>query len=160
MIRADMPEVMAIENDCFSSPWPESEFVEALRCRSVIGMVAEHGTRVVGYVVYDLRKNDIHILNMAVDRKFWRQLVGTSIIEKIKVKLNQQKRRLITAEVRETNIAAQKFFKAQGFICVETIRDCYEGTDEAGYRFQYDIHPPLRQILRNRVTSDAMERRQ
>ena len=53
MIRRDMPEVLAIEHASFEYPWCEEEFLRVLRQRNCIGMVAEHGERIVG--LHDLR---------------------------------------------------------------------------------------------------------
>ncbi len=62
MIRRDMPEVLDIERQSFEFPWSEDDFVRCLRQRNCIGMVAEHGDRVVGFMIYELHKTRLHIL--------------------------------------------------------------------------------------------------
>src|SRR4051794_39786908 len=59
MIRRDMPEVLAIEHASFDFPWGEEEFLRVLRQRNCIGMVAEHGERVVGFMIYELHKSKL-----------------------------------------------------------------------------------------------------
>ena len=66
MIRRDMPEVLAIEHASFEYPWCEEEFLRVLRQRNCIGMVAEHEDRVVGFMIYELHKTKLHVLNFAV----------------------------------------------------------------------------------------------
>ena len=66
MIRRDMPEVLAIEEQSFEYPWSEEDFVRCLRQRNCIGLVAEHNERVVGFIIYELHKSRLHILNFAV----------------------------------------------------------------------------------------------
>ena len=66
MIRRDMPEVLDIENRSFEFAWTEEDFIRCLRQRNCIGMVAEHDERVVGFMIYELHKNRLHILNFAV----------------------------------------------------------------------------------------------
>ena len=66
MIRRDMPEVLAIEDESFEFPWLEEDFIRCLRQRNCIGMVAEHEDRVVGFMIYELHKTRIHVLNFAV----------------------------------------------------------------------------------------------
>src|SRR3954469_10610522 len=66
MIRRDMPEVLAIEQQSFPFPWCEEEFLRVLRQRNCIGMVAEYGERVVGFMIYELHKNRLHVLNFSV----------------------------------------------------------------------------------------------
>ena len=66
MIRRDMAEVLAIENASFEFPWFEEDFIRCLRQRNCIGMVAEHDDQVVGFMIYELHKTLLHILNFAV----------------------------------------------------------------------------------------------
>ncbi len=152
MIRCDMDEVLTIERDCFTDPWSESDFVNCLRQRNTVGMVAEHDEKVVGYMVYELNKNDLHLLNIAVHPGMRRQIIGAAMVQKLITKLSQQRRRRIICEVRESNLLAQLFFKSLGFVCVELLREFYDETDEPALRFQYDLCPPVRQILSNRVS--------
>ena len=70
MIRRDMPEVLAIESENFEFPWLEEDFIRSLRQRNCIGMIAEHDDRVVGFMIYELHKTRIHVLNFAVAERF------------------------------------------------------------------------------------------
>ena len=47
MIRRDMPEVLAIEQEAFEFPWSDEDFTRCLRQRNCIGMVAEVGDSVI-----------------------------------------------------------------------------------------------------------------
>src|SRR5436190_2514550 len=118
MIRRDMPEVLAIENDSFEFPWCENDFLRCLRQRNCIGMVAEHDDRVVGFMIYELHKARLHVLNFAVGSRSRRLGIGTQMIEKLVGKLSLQRRNRILLEVRETNLAAQLFFRSSGFRAV------------------------------------------
>ena len=115
MIRRDMPEVLKIENESFEFNWTEEDFLACLRQRNCIGMVAEHDNRVVGFMIYELHKTKLHILNFAVAPAFRRLAVGAQMIEKLINKLSQQRRQEIVLEVRETNLAAQLFYPVPGF---------------------------------------------
>lgn len=140
MIRRDMPEVLSIECDSFGFPWLEEHFIRCLRQRNCIGMVAEHDERVVGFMVYELNKTKIHVLNFAVAREYQRQGVGTAMVKKLKQKLSAGRRTRIVLEVRETNLAAQLFFRASGFRAVSVLHNFYEDTPEDAYLFAYR-HP-------------------
>ena len=78
MIRRDMPEVLTIEGKSFEFPWSEEDFVRCLRQRNCIGMVAEHHERVVGFMIYELHRNRLHILNFAVHADFRRRHSGAT----------------------------------------------------------------------------------
>ena len=113
MIRRDMAEVLEIERAAFEFPWFEEEFIRCLRQRNCIGMVAEHAERVVGFMIYELHKTRLHILNFAVAPAARRLGIGAQMIDKLVNKLSQQRRHEIVLEVRETNLAAQLFFRTQ-----------------------------------------------
>ncbi len=139
MIRRDMPEVLEIGHLGFTdAPWTEHDFIRCLRQRSCIGMVAERGDDVVGYVIYELFKNRLDILNLAVHPSCWRSGVGRQIVDKLKAKLAPERRKALVCEVRETNVKAQIFFKALGFRCVGMIQSHYDDVVEDAYRFRFD----------------------
>ena len=139
MIRRDMPAILRIEHESFDCNWTEEEFLECLRQRNCIGMVAEHENRVVGYVIYELHKTRLHILNFAVASAYRRLSVGSQIIEKLINKLSTQRRQEIVLEVRESNLGAQRFYAAQGFRAVEVLRDHYPDTDDDAYVMRYSL---------------------
>ncbi len=137
MIRRDMPSVLEIENGSFEFPWSEEEFIRCLRQRNCIGMVAESNEEVTGFMIYELDKNKLHLLNFAVHQKFRRSGVGRAMIEKLVSKLTNQRRSRITLEVRETNLQAQIFFRELGFRAISVLRQYYEDTPEDAYIMQY-----------------------
>ncbi len=137
MIRRDMAEALAIESQCFEFPWSEEDFIRCLRQRNCIGMVAELDDRIVGFMIYELHKNRLHILNFAVADQYRRLGVGTQMIGKLVGKLSQQRRSRILLEVRETNLAAQLFFREAGFRAVSVLRKFYDDTPEDAYVMQY-----------------------
>ena len=141
MIRRDMPDVLAIEHSSFEFPWSEDDFIRCLRQRNCIGMVAEHEDRVVGLMVYELNKTRIHVLNFAVHPEFRRRGVGAQMVAKLASKLSSQRRTRVTMEVRETNLAAQLFFRSQGFRAVSVLRRYYDDTPEDAYLMQYRHRP-------------------
>ena len=153
MIRRDMPEVLAIEAHSFEFPWLEEDFINCLRQRNCIGMVAEHDDRVVGFMVYELNKTRIHVLNFAVAADYRRCGVGTQMVAKLAGKLSAQRRTRIVLEVRETNLPAQLFFRTSGFRAVSVLRSYYQDTPEDAYLMQYRYRPEKPQFLQpiNRI---------
>lgn len=137
MIRRDMPEVLAIEHASFEFPWCEEEFLRVLRQRNCIGMVAEYGERVVGFMIYELHKNKLHVLDFATHPEFRRQGVGHQMIGKLVGKLSSHRRTRIALYVRETNLASQLFYRVQGFRAVEVAREYYQDTGEDAFVMQY-----------------------
>lgn len=136
-IRRDMDEVFGIENANFDYPWCEDDFIRCLRQRNCIAMVAEHKEKVVGFFVYELHKNRLHILNFAVHAACHRQGVGAAMMRKLVSKLSPSRRNRIMLEVRESNLDGQMFFKAMGFRAISLLRDFYKDTAEDAYLMQY-----------------------
>ena len=138
MIRRDMPEVLGIESGSFEFPWTEDDFIRCLRQRNCIGMVAEQDQCVVGFMIYELHKTRLHILNFAVHSEFRRSGVGLQMVQKLIGKLSPQRRTKILLEVRETNLSAQLFFRDTGFRATSVLRDFYEDTIEDAYLMSFD----------------------
>lgn len=137
MIRRDMAEVLDIETESFEFPWAEEDFIRCLQQRNCIGMVAEQGEKVVGFMIYELHKTRLHILNFSVASLARRQGVGLQMVAKLVSKLSQQRRTRISLEVRETNLAAQLFFRASGFRAISVLRGFYDDTPEDAYVMEY-----------------------
>lgn len=155
MVRRDLPEVLAIERECFEFAWNEEDFLKCLRQRNCIGMVAEHDGRVVGFMIYELPKNRIHLLNVATLSAYRRQGVGTQMIAKLIAKLGNQRRNRLVLEVRETNLHAQLFLRSLGFRATEILKGFYEEAQEDAYQMCYrhqdapdfaDFSAPLNRI--------------
>lgn len=163
MIRRDMPEVLQAEQQSFDCAWTEEDFLRCLRQRNCIGMVAEQDNHVVGFMIYELHKNRLHILNFAVGPAMRRLGVGAQMIEKLINKLSQQRRQEITLEVRETNLSAQLFFHQQGFRAMGVLRKHYEDSNEDAYVMQYrldghdasDTYVPVNRISKYQNWSEA-----
>jgi ribosomal-protein-alanine N-acetyltransferase len=137
MIRRDMPEVLNIEQQSFEYAWTEEDFLRCLRQRNCIGMVAEQGEKVIGFMIYELHKAKLHILNFAVSPAFRRFGVGSQMVGKLVGKLSSHRRTKITLEVRESNLSAQLFFRAQAFKAVRVLRHYYEDSGEDAYLLNY-----------------------
>lgn len=138
LVRDHLPQVLQIEWECFTDPWTERDFLECLKHRNCIGMVAVNEAReMVGYMIYELLKGKIRLLNFAVRPTWQREGVGTQMIEKLITKLGQQRRQEIFTSVREGNLAAQLFFSTMGFLATEVVSGFYTNTDEDAFVFHY-----------------------
>ena len=151
MIRRDMPEVLDIENISFEFPWIEDDFIRCLRQRNCIGMVAEHEERVVGFMIYELHKSKLRVLNFAVTTELHRCGVGSQMVDKLKSKLSRERRSRIVLEVRETNLPAQLFFRACEFRATAVLRDFYDDSAEDAYQMQYCYPVPVGRGPVNRI---------
>jgi ribosomal-protein-alanine N-acetyltransferase len=140
LIRRDMAEVLRIEQASAANPWNDEDFLCCLRQRNCIGMVAEHNHRIVGFMIYELHKSRLHILNFAVAPECRRSGVGAQMVLRLVDKLSQQRRSEILLEVREGNLDGQLFFKQQGFKAVCVLRRHFDDTEEDAYIMQFRLN--------------------
>jgi ribosomal-protein-alanine N-acetyltransferase len=154
MIRRDMPEITEIEQSSFEFPWSEDDFIRCLRQRNCIGMVAECDDRIVGFMIYELHKTRLHVLNLAVHQDFRRRGIGAQMARKLISKLSHDRRNRILLEVRETNLAAQLFFRSAGFRAISVLRDFYDDTVEDAYLMECRYQPTVEEVLQpvNRIS--------
>ncbi|MCA9041448.1 MAG: ribosomal protein S18-alanine N-acetyltransferase [Planctomycetaceae bacterium] len=134
-----MPEVLDIERSSFEHSWTEEDFLSSLRQRHCIGMVVELNEEIIGFMIYELHKISLRVLNFAVAEQYRRNGIGVQMIQKLVDKLSQQRRSEIELTVRETNLSAQLFFQSQGFKAVQVLRSHYHDTDEDAYLMRYQL---------------------
>jgi ribosomal-protein-alanine N-acetyltransferase len=110
---SDLPGLVAIENQCFTSPnWSDDDFLRYECC------VAEVDGEIAGFLVSrELFAGNAHdgpqreILNVAVAPSFRRRGIATALI------INELARPAeIFLEVRESNVAAQDLYRKLGFV--------------------------------------------
>lgn len=137
MIRRDMVEVLDLEQRSFEYAWTEEDFLRCLRQRNCIGMVAEQKEKILGFMVYELHKRALHVLNLAVHPENRRRGVGTQMVERLKSKLSTHRRSRVSMELRETNLPAQLFLRSRCFRAEKVLPHFYEDSGEDAFRFAY-----------------------
>jgi ribosomal-protein-alanine N-acetyltransferase len=153
MVRRDLPKVLKIEQDSFETPWTEDDFIRTLRIRNCIGMVAERNDHVEGYMVYELHKSRLHVLNLAVNESLRGCGCGTALIKKLQGKLSPDRRKRLMVEVRESNLDAQLFFKAMGFQAISVLKGFYDDSSEDAYLMQCSVcQTPVGTSPANRIS--------
>ncbi len=135
MIRRDMPQVIDIEADSFEFPWTDVDFTRCFKQRNAIGMIAESDEQVIGYMVYELYKTRLHIINFAVKKDSRLLGVGRKMVDKLKSKLSSQLRTRITLEVSEQNLSGQLFFQHMGFWATKVLKNHYDN-DISAYEME------------------------
>lgn len=139
MIRRDMEAVAEMEAATFAHPWTEKEFQDCLRRQNAIGLVVEFDGEIVGYVIYELHKWHVNVINFVVHPDCKRNGIGVIILAKLKQKLSAERRNRITLDISETNLSGQLFFKAQGFVATRVIANRYDVSDEAAYVMEFRL---------------------
>lgn len=116
----------------------KDDIVSRLTGTEVInGMVAVNDKDVIiGFCIYSLENKKVfNILHLAVDKDFYRQGIGTKIIDRMKSKLNES-RDILEYEVPESYLPMQLFLKAMGFKAT-----FIKNKDEDIFKFTYMEKP-------------------
>lgn len=118
--REDVARVMEIESDGFKHPWSK-ELIEReldhawsrllLACERDAG----GGERVVGYIVFWLVHDEVHVLNVATALEVRRRGVGRALMIAAEEEGRARGARLATLEVRRTNTPALELYRAIGY---------------------------------------------
>lgn len=121
MTREDVAQVHAIEQRCFTTPWPLSSYMfELEQNRAARLWVAEvqgalNGKRVAGMVVAWLLVDEVHIANIAVDYSYRRQGVACKLLATALQTCAQEGALSASLDVRANNHAAQALYRRFGF---------------------------------------------
>lgn len=125
LIHRDLARVIQIDRLMNPQAWDEEDFLRFLRQRNCIGMVAERrtlaGDKTVGFMIYELLKERLQMLRLAVDPQHRRTGVGRAMLTRLRSKLAQQRRMEMWIEVPEDNLGAHLWLRACGAKCVEVI---------------------------------------
>lgn len=136
LIQRDMPDVLRFESS-LDDPWSREDILTLLRQRNCIGMVAEQGEKVVGYMLYELHERRIDLLRLVVCPRHRSLGVGRQMLEKIQSKLSTHRRSHIIADVPDGNLPAQKWLRACGWRAICVVRG-----DPDLYRFVLRVNAP------------------
>jgi len=136
MKKEDIDQVLAIEQASFSKPWSKnlflSEFRSPLLSTLMVALADGHGTTrtIVGYMVFWLVEDEMHILNLAVAPAFRRQGAARRLVVAALKRALQKGAKRAFLEVRTSNAAAQNLYSSLGFAGTAARRDYYESPAE------------------------------
>jgi ribosomal-protein-alanine N-acetyltransferase len=125
MRPADLDEVDAIERHSFKNPWPAQVFLDELARDWARVDVAREGTRIVGFCNYWLVKDEVHLLAIATHPDRRRAGIGRRLMDHLLALARARQSRLITLEVRKSNVAAIALYERMGFVAVGVRRAYY-----------------------------------
>ncbi len=125
--KADLDEILKIEEASFEYPYSRSTFVRYLTEDFILVSENEKG-RLTGYIIGKRRGKNGFIVSIAVDPTHRRQGIGSSLMKEIQREIDTKRIWLI---VRISNVRARSFYSELGYIKVDVIKDYYQD-DENG----------------------------
>jgi ribosomal-protein-alanine N-acetyltransferase len=150
---ADVPDVMAIEDRVFPSPWPAHAYVDELTRNELSHCYVLEATAgdLIGYGCFWLLVDEAHISTLAVAQD-WRgrgfgELLVIHLIEKA-IELNAA---IITLEVRVSNHVAQSLYAKYGLEVVGRRKRYYvDNREDALIMSTPPINAAYREMLAHR----------
>ncbi len=122
----DVERVHHISCECFSTPWSLDSISREIINPVAYYLVAEVDHMVVGYGGMWCVLNEAEIINIAVSKAYQRKKVGAMLLKQLMLQAKQQEVSTITLEVRQSNTAARKLYKSQGFVEIARRKSYYK----------------------------------
>ncbi len=127
----DLDQIVELENDLFSEPWPRCIFIREIgdRERSWTVVSEEEGI-IVCYAVAWYVEREFHIANFAVRRECQRRGVGGRLIDLALDEARKSGCRLATLEVRVSNETAIRLYESRDFRAIAIRKGYYADNGE------------------------------
>lgn len=119
MRHEDLDELMVIEREAFRHPWSRELFRRELEHDWSTILVAVEpltnapggGERLVGFLIYWLVHDEVHVLNVAVAQEHRRKGVARLLMAETERRAQEANASLMTLEVRRSNVAALDLYR-------------------------------------------------
>lgn len=138
--NADVAEVAALEQGCYSDPWPLTAFTALPDDPRVFFAVARRADgALVGYVVGWYVLDEAEIANLAVSPSDRGKGLGRALLDAILHDANSRGVSDVYLEVRRSNTAALKLYRSRGFEQVGMRKGYYRTPVEDALILRYTL---------------------
>jgi len=132
---ADLPEIMAIERECFVEPWDEELFVQTLEWTPFSFFVAMADGKLQGFVVGCMENTGTasygHISNLGVTAAYRRRGLGRLLVARLERQFIVEGAEGALLEVRVSNTEAQGFYERLGYRDAFLLSGYYSNGEDA-----------------------------
>ena len=118
MEEKDLTHVLEIESLSFPNPWREMTFRGELYNQPVsfpFVIVHKFQRKIIGYVIFWCIKERAQINNIAIHPDFRRMRIAETVLFQVLDQIRKAGAKLITLEVRLSNLAARSLYNKLGF---------------------------------------------
>lgn len=130
MQEKDIDQVSRIEEACFTRPWSEKSFEEAIMKPDALYLTALDGEEVLGYCGAYVILDEADINQVAVKEVSRRQGIGKKLLKELLRRLEERGVKAVTLEVRKSNQAALALYESLGFVLEGQRKNFYEKPTE------------------------------
>ena len=120
VVETDLPRIMEIEAAGFLHPWSEAllraELAHAWSVqRAAVVPGPEDGGRILGYIIFWLVHDEVHVLNVGTAPEARRRGVARALMDEAVAVGREKGARLSTLEVRRSNAPAIALYRSLGY---------------------------------------------
>lgn len=113
---ADAEALSALDALCFSTPWSETSFSEALASDAYAFFGLFNGDTLCGYGGMTTVLDEGDVTNVAVHSDYRRRGLGRALVTALITEAKRRRLSLLHLEVREGNTAARSLYEGLGFV--------------------------------------------
>ncbi|MEC5216222.1 ribosomal-protein-alanine N-acetyltransferase [Actimicrobium sp. GrIS 1.19] len=122
---ADLPAVMAIEDDVYPHPWTRGNFLDSLKSGYQTWVLRDADGALLGYFLLMLSVDEAHLLNISVRGDLHGHGLGRYLLAKVIDVANENILSSVLLEVRPTNRRALAVYERFGFIRIGVRKKYY-----------------------------------
>ena len=127
-----LDQIVKIEKTNFEYPWSNKQFyIYSKQLNISLSYVYYQSSKVIGYLMSEIITNEVHLHNIAVEKKYQNNRVGLKLIRHLIKRsqlLNKQK---ICLEVSSANVPALNLYHYLGFSVVGKRKGYYNNNKDA-----------------------------
>lgn len=112
---SDVPEIAALERECFSLPWSEEIITSQLGGPGKIMLAAEEDGALAGYVGLQYVLDEGYISNVCTAPEFRRRGVAGALIDELICRAKALELAFLSLEARASNAPAIALYEGRGF---------------------------------------------
>jgi|SRR5579859_2764674 len=139
----DLPAILEIE---MASPaaahWTNSQYEQIITGEERLFLVAEEGSRILGYLVASTQTSEWELENVAVAPDARRRGIGRALMNALIHQAHEVEATEIRQEIRRSNLAAQQLGRSVGFRQQGLRRGYYRDPQEDALLFNYLLDKP------------------
>jgi ribosomal-protein-alanine N-acetyltransferase len=144
--KEDVRQVVDIERSSFPFPWSTSAFLQlasglgyalSIEGNAVLMRVLSSDEGVLGYIVWEQRAKDGHLMNLAVRKGQRRRGYGRLLFESAVDSMKQSGLNGMTLEVEADNAPAIALYESMGMVASGRATGFYGDTDAIIYDCQF-----------------------
>lgn len=121
----DLPEIIAIEQLCFSDPWSSNSLLDEINLPRSCCLVIRENQAMVGYAMLRQILNEGHIMNIAIHPEYQNHGIGTLLMGELLKQADTNGIVSIFLEVRISNKPAVQMYQKLGFELISTRKNYY-----------------------------------